>query len=656
MQAGVLVALGYYVGSLTGFVFRFPSSGIAYIWPPNAILLAALLLVRRRRWPIVLGAAFAAHAVAHVQDQLPVQTWLWQFLANAAQAVLAAVIVGRFCAAQLRFDSLRCMTVFLGGAAAAAPAIGSLLAAHAYVGMGWASDYWSAWGLRTLTNIVTTMTLVPPLVMIFGADHGALKRLTLARAGEFVVLLLALFAVDSLALAIPRTAQVGLPLALYGCMPFIGWAGIRFGPSGLSICLLTVALLSINALGRHPTFAVGTSVEMILGIQLFVAISAAPLMLLSVALEESRRARGIEEALHHSEVKNAAILRAIPDLMFVLSKDRGYRYLEYYTWNPEGLFVPPERFIGRRMRDVLPPDLARSFEEVFERAIATGEPCVAEYSMELNGERRFYEARVVACEDDRLLSIVRDITQSKQAETALYRAQQELAGMSRASALGELAASIAHEVQQPLSAIGTNAAACSRWLERDAPDLQLLRPALVDIMDDARRASQVIKRTRELFSGGQRENMPVELNEAIREVLNLTRNRAERLGESFRVELANAPLVVMGDRVQIQQVMLNLIVNGLDAMRHATGTDRFLVVRSWSEEGSAHVAVRDAGQGFDPADIEHIFDPFYTTKSDGLGMGLAISRSIVRAHGGTLKATLNPGDGATFEFVLPRAG
>ena len=210
-------------------------------------------------------------------------------------------------------------------------------------------------------------------------------------------------------------------------------------------------------------------------------------------------------------------------------------------------------------------------------------------------------------------------------------------------------------MRQPLSAIGANAAACERLLERDTPDSRQIREALGDIINDAMRASQVIGRTRELFSGGLRENRPVELNAAIREVLALTRNRAERGGDAVRVELEEGALVVMGDRVQLQQVLMNLVVNGLEAMRDVTRGHRELLVRSWRSEGLAHVAVRDSGQGFDPEDIEKVFDPFYTTKSDGLGMGLAISRSIVLAHRGTLRATLNVGGGATFEFAIPAA-
>lgn len=655
LRVCILVALSYYAGCVFGFLVRFPSSGIAYVWPPNAILLVSLLLVRRRTWPRILAAACVAHAVAHTLDGVPVLVWLVQFLGNSVQAVLAASVMLHFCARpSLCDDTLRSVTVFVGGAAVAASMIASLLPAYVYVKMGWASNYWSAWGMRTLTNVVTTVTLVPPVLSILGATR-VLSGLTLARAGEFILVLLALSAVNVGAFAFAGAAQGGIPPLLYACIPLLAWASIRFGLPGLSICLLTLAFVSINTPLRSRSLGNGAGVEPIVAIQLFVAMWVSPLMFISAALAERRAARRTEAALQRSEAKNAAILRAIPDSMFVLTKDVEHRYVDYYTSNTADLLVPSQDFLGRRMRDVLPADLARSFEECFARSMTSGEPCVLEYSLPVRGRHRFYEARVVACDDDRLLSIVRDITERKQAEAALHAAQRAIARRSRASALGELSASIAHEVQQPLSAIANNAAACLRRLEQDAADSRQLAEALSDILDDSRRASDVISRTRELFSSGQRKDAPVELNAAIVEVLALTRDRAERSGESVRTELADAPLIVMGDRVQLQQVLMNLVVNGLDAMSGVTGPDRALLIQSWREQEFVHVAVRDAGPGFEPDEIDRIFDPFYTTKSDGLGIGLAISRSIVRAHGGTLEACRNPGGGATFEFTVPAA-
>jgi C4-dicarboxylate-specific signal transduction histidine kinase len=450
-------------------------------------------------------------------------------------------------------------------------------------------------------------------------------------------------------------SYVGLPPALYTCLPFAIWAAIRFGIPGLSTCLLLATYLTINSPFGAGLAAGPMTVEAIVGVQMFVALAASSLMFLSVVREETRQIQRTEEALYHSEAKSAAILRALPDLMFVQSKDSDHRYLEYYARDERDLLVSPEAFVGKRMRDVLPPDLAQSFEELFVRATSSAEPQILEYALPIRGEEHRFEARVVVCDDDRLLAIVRDVTEQKQAEAALQKADQALARMSQASALGQLAASIAHEVQQPLSAISINAAACLRSLEDDSADAHHLTNALTDIMEDSRRAGQVIKRTRELFGGGARQNVPVDLNSAIVEVLALTRHRAERNGQSVRAELDAGRLVVTGDRVQLQQVLLNLIVNGLDAMNAMTGPNRSVVVRSWRDHGLVHVAVQDAGQGFDPTDIERMFHTFYTTKSDGLGIGLAISRSIIQAHGGQLTAKLNPSGGATFELAIPEA-
>jgi C4-dicarboxylate-specific signal transduction histidine kinase len=341
--------------------------------------------------------------------------------------------------------------------------------------------------------------------------------------------------------------------------------------------------------------------------------------------------------------------------MFVQTKDPEYRYVEYYARDSRDLLVAPETFLGRRMNDVLPPDLARSFEEVFRRAAASREPQVFEYSLPIGGAERRFEARAVECDDGQLLSIVRDITEQRNAAMALQKAEEGLARMSRASALGQLTASIAHEVHQPLNAITANAAACLRRLDEHEGDVSQIDEALLAILDDARRAAQVVKRTRGLFSGGPRVNALLDVNAEIGEVFVLMRHRPEARSGPILLELESGPLMVLGDRMQVQQVLMNLLVNASEAMSIVGNPERSISVRSWRAGAAIHVAVSDRGTGFDPDEIDRIFDAFYTTKSDGLGMGLAISRSIVHAHGGTLTARLNPDRGATFEFALPAA-
>jgi PAS domain S-box-containing protein len=248
-----------------------------------------------------------------------------------------------------------------------------------------------------------------------------------------------------------------------------------------------------------------------------------------------------------------------------------------------------------------------------------------------------------------------DITERKEAEEALHRAQAELARMSRMSALGELAASIAHEIDQPLCAIVANANACMHWLEGHGAELGDVREALRDVVSDSNRASDVIRRTRELFRHAPVEKAPIDLNQIVREVVALAQNRADRNHVRCATDCASDLPHVMGDRVQLQQVIFNLVVNGLDAMRDVD-RERHLTLRTWRETSDVLVAVSDTGSGLDPREAERIFDPFFTTKPEGMGMGLAITRSIVQAHGGRLWAVPNPSGGATFHIVLPAQG
>ena len=249
-----------------------------------------------------------------------------------------------------------------------------------------------------------------------------------------------------------------------------------------------------------------------------------------------------------------------------------------------------------------------------------------------------------------------DITERKRAEEALQRVQSELAHVSRVMTLGELTASIAHEVNQPLAAIVTNSNACLRWLGGATPNLAEARQAVERIIKDGYRASEVISRVRSLVKKAPPRNDLVDLNEVIVEVLALAQNEARRNRVFMKRELASDLPPVIGDRVQLQQVILNLIMNGLEAMAKVNEGARELSVSSSKDESdNLIVAVRDSGVGLDQADLERVFDAFFTTKPDGMGMGLAICRTIIESHGGRLWATANSPSGAVFQFTLPAA-
>ncbi len=247
-----------------------------------------------------------------------------------------------------------------------------------------------------------------------------------------------------------------------------------------------------------------------------------------------------------------------------------------------------------------------------------------------------------------------DVTTTKQAEEKLHKAQTELAHVTRVTTLGELAASIAHEVNQPLAAAVANAEACLRWLDRETPDLVAARRSVEWIINDSCRASEVIRRVRALAKKSDIEKVPLDVNDVVREAIVLVKRELSSQLISLRAELAPSLPMILGDRVQLQQVIINLVMNGIEAMQPITDRQRELVIRSGQDEKRrVHVSVTDCGVGISAEIANRLFNAFFTTKSSGMGMGLSICRSIVEAHNGRLSASPNEGPGATFQFILP---
>jgi C4-dicarboxylate-specific signal transduction histidine kinase len=243
----------------------------------------------------------------------------------------------------------------------------------------------------------------------------------------------------------------------------------------------------------------------------------------------------------------------------------------------------------------------------------------------------------------------------KHAEEALREAQGDLARVSRVTTMGELTASLAHEVNQPIAAALTNANTCLRWLTRDQPDVAEAREAASRIVKDATRAAEIISRTRLLFKKGTAQRELVSVNEMVREMIVLLRGEATRHRVSIGTELADLPQI-MGDRVQLQQVLMNLMLNGIEAMKEADGKRDLVIKSERAENEEVMVSVSDTGMGLPVEQADQIFKAFFTTKAQGTGMGLSISRSIVESHGGRLWAVGNTPCGASFYFTLSTKG
>jgi PAS domain S-box-containing protein len=323
-----------------------------------------------------------------------------------------------------------------------------------------------------------------------------------------------------------------------------------------------------------------------------------------------------------------------------------------------------EEGLGRGWETAVHPDDLVRFVDEWRAAVASGKPMEAEARVRrADGQYRWLLIRNVPLRDGagkivKWYGTSTDIEDHKRAEEERERLREletELAHINRVSMMGELAASIAHEVNQPLSGIVSNGSACLRWLAGEAPNVEEVREAVGDMVRDGKRAGEVIARIRALTRKTAPAAEKLDLNETIREVLALVGDQAKRNRVILRTQFAEDLSPVAGDRVQLQQVVLNLLMNGIEAMSGVDERARELMITTRNiDEGQVQVTVEDSGTGLSPDTMPRIFEPFYTTKAGGMGVGLSICRSIVQNHGGRLWATAHDGPGTSFHFTLPQ--
>lgn len=374
----------------------------------------------------------------------------------------------------------------------------------------------------------------------------------------------------------------------------------------------------------------------------------------------------IEEALRQREKELREIVETIPAMTVTFTPDGqdafiGKRFSEY-----SGLSEEDAR--GSDWKVTIHPDDLDLYLRKWRASIISGDPVEFEARVRRSdGEYRWFLARAVAQRDDqgnilKWYEVLTDIEDRKRAEAEArenerrYReTQMQLAHANPVATMGQLTASIAHEVNQPIAATVTNAQAGLRWLRAEPPNLGELQETLGRIVRDGNHAGAVVGRIRNLIKKAPPNTERVDVYAAIREVIELTRSEAMKIGVSVQAELAEGLPPVRGDRVELQQVMLNLILNAIEAMSEMSGGSRQLVIGARKTEAGDDVlvTVRDSGPGLTPATLEHLFTAFYTTKPNGLGLGLSICRSIIESHGGRLWASANAPRGAVFQFTLP---
>jgi NO-binding membrane sensor protein with MHYT domain/signal transduction histidine kinase len=430
-------------------------------------------------------------------------------------------------------------------------------------------------------------------------------------------------------------------------MHYTGMAAASFTPAGMPTDLSNA--VSISTLG---TAGITAATFIVLGLALLTSWMDRRFATRTMEVQEEKLQQSeayLSEAQRLSHTGSFGWRVSTGDIIW---SEESFRIFQY-----DRTTKPTVELILQRFH----PEDAALVQQTIERAAQDGKDFDFEHRLLMpDGSVKYVHVVAHALNDVsgsvEFVGAVMDVTERKRAEEErerLRQAQADLAHINRVTTMGELTASLAHEVNQPIAAAVTNANTCLRWLTRDHPDVEEARAAAMRIVKDGTRAAEIIKRIRLLFKKGTSERELVDVNEVIREMIVLLRGEAMRYSIQVRTELEADTPWVMADRVQLQQVLMNLIVNSIDAMKDADGTRELAIKSQRAETNQVLVSVSDTGAGLPAQQSAQIFNAFFTTKPHGTGMGLSISRSIVESHGGRLWAAENSPRGASFQFTLP---
>jgi PAS domain S-box-containing protein len=663
LHVPLIAALAYYVGAEAAFFVGTLSDKIfAPFWPPNIVLFCALLLGPYRRWWLFILAVFPAHVLAEIRVGMDTAQLLVAFATNCAVAAANAAALRRMIGGPPWFGSLRNACVYVCVTAVVSPAMVALGGAFVPImSAPSAEHYWSFWAQWYLSNAVGSLALGPIALILLSERKRWWRRFKPRHVAETALLATAVIVACTLGCmasdaAIPKGF---LPALAYLPLPFVLWAALRFGAIGASAAVLLVSVNSIwHALNGPSLFLTGTPETSVFALQAFIIGLSIPVLLLGASIDETRHA---EAAARESEERMAfAAVSANVCLWHV-----DYKSDRFWVTNHgrELLGLRPHDVISRHaVMSMIHPEDRQEAVATLQAAASAGRLASCEFRIvrPSDGQIRWVRCRARAHGNYRgvpaeISGTFADVTEQKTTEIELARQRQEIAHSLRVSMLGELSGGLAHELVQPLSAILSNAEAARILLTRDPPDLNEVVEALDDIISENNRASDVIHRLRSLLKKSEARFEPADINEIVNSTLRLLHNELITRHVRVSTDLAAGPARVTGDAIQLQQVLLNLILNAIDAMNDVAPARRLITVRTRTTAAEqVQIEVSDCGVGLAPASQKRVFQPFFTTKEQGLGLGLSLCSAIVKLHGGALSLNNNnAGSGATATFTLP---
>jgi two-component system, LuxR family, sensor kinase FixL len=648
----VLTGAAYYFGAQLGFNLKPGSFPISTLWPPNAILLAALLLAPVRMWWLILLAVLPGHLAVQLFGGVPVLRSLGWFFSNTSEALLGAVLLRKYCKVDICFNSLSGVGLFLLLGVIIPPFVTSFLDAGVVAATGWQSDYWELWGTRLISNMMANLIIVPAVLIVGLRSSDWFRKISWNRYIE--ALTLGLFTILISSLIFRPTFEYVIPaLVLFPLL----WAVLRFGTGGVSISMLTITLITFwNMVHSNEPMSQEVLAQRVLTLQIFLTVMSITMISLSAVLNERRE---MTEALRKSEDR-MSMAAEWTQLGFW-----SYDFVTAETWVSDHLNKMLN--LGDRavsctfLTEFIHPDDRQRGTQLFEESLAKKQDFEAEYRLILPGNKVIWvnnRARTIFHPSGQPLytsGVVFDSTERKMAAIEAQTQREELMHLTRVSILGQLSGALAHELNQPLAAILSNAQAAQRFLKQNgSPENDEFVEILQDIADADKRAGAVIQRLRALLKKGETKYQSLDLNEIVNDVLRLTHSDLLTQNVNVTTRLEKTLPKINGDLVQLQQVMLNLILNACEAMTLNSASDRALTVRTEvNANNQVRLAIEDTGPGIDPNLMDKIFEPFVTTKQQGLGLGLSICQSILSAHNGSLLARNNLNQGATFYMVLP---